>query len=510
MSNSLCQFKQPCPADFALQLADSTVFTCQQVVRIVPQKRLVCRGVWQGKIVYAKLFLGTNATKYAARDAAGLALLVAAKINTPPLLYQGEAADKTAPENKTHVLLFVAIEPADTAEAVWPTLNQNARFSLAKKLVAEVAKHHNAGLLQTDLYLKNFLVADDTIYTLDGDGIRYFAKLSLAKAIPNFITLLSKFDVLELKVWSKDLVQAYFKYRGWQLEEYNFKDSDLEEIVEIANLHRLKAASNYADKKVFRQCTDVNIDATGLEHSSASLGGLFYAASSHANLMLPKNASALDALMQPQNLLKNGNTCTVALTEIDGKKIVIKRYNIKSFWHGVSRAFRQTRAAVSWANAHRLNILGIATAQPVALIESRMFGFLRGKAYFLAEFIDAPNVDEYFAKTQNKTERAEAVKNVVTLFYRLYLLQISHGDMKATNIKMQGTQPVLIDLDSMRQHKTYFTSSVAHLKDLNRFMQNWQNDIALYNAFVKTFKVVYPDISILIKAGIATNKELIK
>jgi tRNA A-37 threonylcarbamoyl transferase component Bud32 len=225
---------------------------------------------------------------------------------------------------------------------------------------------------------------------------------------------------------------------------------------------------------------------------------------------MPNNVSAIDALMQPQNLLKNGNTCTVALTEMEGKKIVIKRYNIKSFWHGVSRAFRQTRAAISWANAHRLNILGIATAQPIALIEQRKLGFIKGKAYYLAEFIDAPNVDEYFAKTQSKTERAKAVKNIVTLFYRLYLLQISHGDMKATNIKMLDNKPVLIDLDSMRQHKTYFSSSVVHLKDLNRFMQNWKNDIALYNAFVKTFKVVYPDVAILIKAGIGANKDMFK
>jgi tRNA A-37 threonylcarbamoyl transferase component Bud32 len=493
MPNFLHDIAVPCHADFALQLADLTVFTCQQVVRIVPQKRLVCRGIWQGKIVYAKLFLGAKASKYATRDAAGLALLVAAKINTPQLLYQGKTADKTAPENKIHVLIFEAIEPADTAEAVWPTLNQNERFNLAKKLVAEVAKHHNAGLLQTDLYLKNFLVAGETIYTLDGDGIRHFSQLKDDQALQNLAVLWSKFDVIDIEKWQQALADIYSDTRAWH------EVAEPKKLATMANLHRLKAASNYADKKVFRQCTDVQVNA---------LGGLFYAASSHANLILPKNVSALDALMQPQNLLKNGNTCTVALTEIDGKKIVIKRYNIKSFWHGLSRAFRPTRAAVSWANAHRLSILGIATAQPVALIEQRKLGFIKGKAYFLADYIDAPNVDEYFAQTQNKTERAEAVKNIVTLFYRLYLLQISHGDMKATNIKMLDCKPVLIDLDSMRQHKTYFSSSVVHLKDLNRFMQNWQNDIALYNAFVKTFKVVYPDVAILIKAGIATNKEL--
>jgi hypothetical protein len=68
-------------------------------------------------------------------------------------------------------------------------------------------------------------------------------------------------------------------------------------------------------------------------------------------------------------------------------------------------------------------------------------GWLRGKAYFVSEMLDVPDVKAYFALTINKEQRAEAVKQIVLLFYRLYLLKISHGDMKATNIKMSSTKP---------------------------------------------------------------------
>ena len=489
MPNFLSQFKQPCPADFILPLAGSSVFTCQQVVRIVPHKRLVCRGLWQNRAVYAKLFLGANAEKYTKRDANGLDLLVAAKIDTPQLLSQGKTID-----DNINVLIYEAIEPADTAEAVWSNIGQNARFDLAKKLVTEVAKHHNAGLLQTDLYLKNFLVAGEIIYTLDGDGIRKFEQLKHDQAMQNLAVLLSKFDVLETEKWQHDLAKIYSETSAYH------KAINSTKLTAMSNLHRLKAASSYSDKKVFRQCSDVNI-AT----KNTALGGLFYAVSSDANVKVPANLAELDALMQPHNLLKNGNTCTVALADIDNKKIVIKRYNIKNIWHAIGRAFRPSRAAVSWANAYRLNILGIATAKPIAFVEKRAFG-LRSKAYFLMEHIDAPDVAEYFVQTQNKTHRADAVKNIVILFYKLYLLQISHGDTKASNIKMLDNKPVLIDLDSLRQHAS--VNQAAHVRDLQRFMQNWQNQPALYNAFVKTFKVVYPDISILIKAGIGQNKEI--
>jgi tRNA A-37 threonylcarbamoyl transferase component Bud32 len=411
--------------------------------------------------------------------------LTEANLLTPPLLHA-----ENLPSGKGCMLIFQAIENSENAEVLWRKLADRARLKFAKQLVKAVAQHHQASLLQTDLHLKNFLVKDEAIYTLDGDGIRKYAHLTQQQALKNLSILLSKFDVLDVEVWLAELLKTYSDVRNLQTLP------DTAWIKAMTNAHREKVASYYADKKVFRRCSDVIITA---------LRGLFVAASSDANITLPSDMAELDVLIHQHNLLKNGNTCTVGLAEIDNKKIVIKRYNIKSFWHGIGRAFRPSRAAASWANAYRLNILGIATAKPIAVYEQRTFG-LRGKAYFLAEYLDLPDVAEYFAQTQNKTKRAEAVKNIVTLFYKLYLLQISHGDMKATNIKMQGTQPVLIDLDSMRQHRK--SNPVTHLRDLQRFMQNWKDNTSLYNAFVKTFKVVYPNDFLLIKAGIATNKNL--
>jgi tRNA A-37 threonylcarbamoyl transferase component Bud32 len=85
------------------------------------------------------------------------------------------------------------------------------------------------------------------------------------------------------------------------------------------------------------------------------------------------------------------------------------------------------------------------------------------------------------------------VKQLVEMFYRLYLLQISHGDMKASNIMIVDEKPLLIDLDSMQQHRFGLIAKHQHARDLRRFMRNWQHDEALSNAFKKVFKVVYAD-----------------
>jgi tRNA A-37 threonylcarbamoyl transferase component Bud32 len=471
----------PCDVTFNLSLRDGTTIELTQVVRVVPKKRLVCVGVWQNQLVYAKIFLGEKSGDYAARDAAGVKALQQASILTPTLLGETTLQDTTA-----HILIFKAMMQAENVEVLWAKSKSAERLRLAKKLASVVGLHHQAKLLQTDLYLKNFLLDGDEIVTLDGDGIRQFKKLSDKLAIDNFSILLSKFDVLEVEVWLINLLESYqIANPLLRLVPYQIR--------QLSNQQRIQAASRYADKKVFRQCTDVNVTQSVKQFAAVS--------ATYANLGLPSEISTFDTLMASAEILKNGRTCTVATTVLASKNIVIKRYNIKHVAHQLGRLFRPTRAAASWANAHRLQLLGIATPSPVALIEARTFG-LRGKAYFLSEYVDAPDIAAFFAQTSDKALRAEVVKNVVELFYRLHFLKISHGDMKASNIKVLETKPMLIDLDSMKQHYARHFAEKTHARDLHRFMQNWKEDASLYNAFVKTFKVIYADHTPLYLANI--------
>ncbi|MGH8670551.1 MAG: lipopolysaccharide kinase InaA family protein, partial [Burkholderiales bacterium] len=155
--------------------------------------------------------------------------------------------------------------------------------------------------------------------------------------------------------------------------------------------------------------------------------------------------------------------------------------NIKSLAHGIGRALRHTRAAASWRNAHRLCFYGIATAAPVALLERRI-GPLRGVSYFISEYVEGPSCTEYFSNAQ-ADQRDAVLENISRLLGTLVRLRISHGDLKAANVVIRNGEPVLLDLDSMREHASSRAFVRTWRRDYQRFMRNWTHDSALFTLF---------------------------
>ena len=478
-----------------LALSDG-VLEIDEVVRVVAHKRIVCRGRWGGLAVYAKIFIGKEANRYALRDETGVIALRQAGINTTDLLIATETLDGA------HVLVYAAIKNAQNAEVVCKQLGKNARFRLMQKLVSTVAQHHQAGLIQTDLYLKNFLVQYDSaqydaaqnalVYTLDGDGIRPLFKLFQSRQkLHNLATLFSKMDVLD-DVWIEDLYQVYCNETG-----IAFSVLDGAKVWNLTQKIRQHVSSAYADKKVFRNCTDVKV-TQNFRHYLAIASGF---------LVEERQLLSLDPLLEdPLHNIKNGHTCTIAMAHMANWQVVIKRYNIKNRWHGLSRAVRPSRAAISWANAHRLIISNIMTPKPLALVEAR-FGALRQRAYFVSEYIDAPDVAQFFAQTHAMEIKKNVADEVALMFYRLSLLKISHGDCKASNIKIKDSKPVLLDLDAMQADASLFERK--HIKDLKRFMRNWANDAETTAMLKQAFVMAYDEagdpwsLPLLVRAGIA-------
>ncbi|MES2553157.1 MAG: hypothetical protein V4588_05770, partial [Pseudomonadota bacterium] len=299
---------------FTLELADGSLLECQEIVRRVPGKRLVCRGLWDGHMVFAKIFIGDGAPRYADRDAKGVEAIARAGLLTPALLYTGNTADGTAMGEMARVLLFQAIEDGVNAEEIWQAMpaHSPARYSLALALVGVVANHHQAGLLQTDLYLKNFLVlknalSEKIIYTLDGDGIRNPSNgLSRKTALNNLAQLFSKFDALD-DGWIPELASHYA-----QQSKQNLSSSDIARLSSNAMRTRRHAAIRYTNK-VFRSCTDVDV-----QQDSRRFVAVARPYFDSATLMLQHPGQLFD---EHTVRLKSGNTCTVSLVTANYGKV---------------------------------------------------------------------------------------------------------------------------------------------------------------------------------------------
>jgi tRNA A-37 threonylcarbamoyl transferase component Bud32 len=201
--------------------------------------------------------------------------------------------------------------------------------------------------------------------------------------------------------------------------------------------------------------------------------------------------------------LKNGNTCTVGLVQAGARKVVVKRYNVKNFWHGLGRALRRTRASVSWTNAHLLQMLGISTPAPLALVERR-WGWLRRQSYFLAEYVAGPDMAEVLADPALALERKrELAAQMAALMRKLCLLGIEHGDMKASNFLLVDGAPLVIDLDAMRLHAGAGPAQRRHARDLRRFLANWQQDAATLQMMKAALAAAYGNDPVLALAGVA-------
>ena len=79
-------------------------------------------------------------------------------------------------------------------------------------------------------------------------------------------------------------------------------------------------------------------------------------------------------------------------------------------------------------------------------------------------------------KNNNITNNDEVMGKIVATLGALWKQNISHGDTKGTNFLLAHDQVVIIDLDSIKQHKNDRGARRLIQKDVSRFLRNWQDN----------------------------------
>lgn len=198
--------------------------------------------------------------------------------------------------------------------------------------------------------------------------------------------------------------------------------------------------------------------------------------------LLDELAERPDSVMARGGVLKHDGTTTVIVVGDGSRRWVVKRYNTKNRWHALRRMFRPSRAVNCWNAAAHLLAAGIDTPRPVAAMEERWRGVLRGRSYFIHEFIEGDTLAQRLREGSDGP--AGLVEQAAGIVLRLRETGIVHGDLKATNFLVSNDDIYLVDLDATRPARGRQLETGLQ-KDLERFLRNWSDQPGLLEAFEK-------------------------
>ncbi len=440
---------------FCLALADGGDVVVQRLLRVLPGKRIVGEGQWQGSRVLVKLFVGRNSARHWAKEKAGIEALRQAGVPTPDLLLASSLA------GGGEALLSVYLDGAQSLAEAWAPLaalpaGGAAALAVLQPALRMLGRMHAAGLVHDDPHLGNFLRVAGELFVVDGDAVRAVKPgEALPRLTANLALLLAQLPL----VWDAcrpELLAAYLAGGG-------FGGADpvrLQYAVKQARASRLKDFL----AKTLRDCSQFAVERRMFRFTALRRDA--------AQDLAPLLASP-DDLMPAGVLLKDGRTCTVAKVELNGlagRTLVVKRYNLKGFGHLLQRFWRPTRAWHSWRAGHMLDFFGVATPAPLALVEERV-GPLRRRGFLVNEFCPGANLLQFLVPDHEPD--AEVARALIVLFGTLHALRISHGDFKATNLLWHDNRIFVIDLDALILHRSEQAHARAWRRDRERFLRNW-------------------------------------
>ena len=422
---------------------------CKELLRSLTGKRKVFDAVWNNRDVIVKIFSDKyKAKRHLKREWTGLINLKNRKLNAPEPLFYGRT------ENSNWAIVTEKIASSSTALEILEKFdNHNQKIEFLTMICKQLATQHINGVLQKDLHLGNFLLANNKIYTLDPGQITFFKGHVPQNKCISQLALLTLYAPDNNLLTIKIIRDEYFKSRSWELN--TSIEAFLNKQIKIQRQRTIK----HGLKKSLR--TSKRYVKIKTEYFVAVFDKSFYQKVKSADFI-----NQLDSLIARGHILKDGNTCFVSHISWNNNDIVVKRYNHKGFFHSLRHSIKKSRARRAWLHAQRLGMLDISTAKPLAYIEKKK-GFLIWSSYLITEYTDGTNLYNFMRNESiSKETRLISTQQLEELLNKLAKYRITHGDLKHSNVLITKNGPVLTDLDAMKIHRFYWTFKIRRTKDL--------------------------------------------
>lgn len=431
--------EQELKAPFKLILSANKELEIETILRVLPGKRMVVKANYAGKTVLAKIFLQH---RHLEQEINGYRLLAKANATTPRLLAESR-------QDESGYCFYEYLENACVLNELWSAATQTEKENMLQLLLKAVRKMFEAGVYQADLHLGNFVISRDVFFTLDPASCALLSNNKQQQK--NLALLLAQFSLQDVRLASEAIKKEFPTTDGAALNKK-------------ANQLREKRNKDYL-KKIFRNCSEIAELQIGDSHLLC-----------RRELLTEKMKTllaALDAAIDAGKIIKQGRTTAVAITEIEGKRYVIKRYHNDNAITALRRRLGKNRAANNWYFAHLLGIIGIKTPRPVALVKTSN-SLVNYRSYYVSEYVEADNAYNVFTRTPPDAVQLRAISETFASWAQA---GIEHGDCKTANWIVKDDTVMIVDLDAMREVRKPGDT------DRERFLRDWKNQPQLYSLF---------------------------
>jgi tRNA A-37 threonylcarbamoyl transferase component Bud32 len=363
--------------------------------------------------------------------------------------------------------LFVnrSVDPCQTLgtfiDRNWEHLTWQQRYQITDKFSAFMLEVFNCGLFQTDFNLGNLLIKDDTweffIIDMQAARLEKQGNLSTKEIAANLAFLLPVFPKIENRYKLRFFINILKHHPGlkehlWFIQEKAFQKM---------RAHWLKKGSRNLKKSAIKNYF----------HNRGGING-YLDVSAEPNIQSYLRLKPDELFKFTEKILKTSNRAKLAVIQFEGRRYILKRYNLKNWRHRLKRLLAPSLAWRIWKANHLIKMRGISTSHLLAAVDVGTGAGYRC-SFALYDYID--DVSEGYRHIQDSflddRKRPYVMRRLAKLAWELHQKGIHHGDLKASNIIWSFNEEQenlkVIDLDAVRFNRFLRDGQrIADLKNL--------------------------------------------
>jgi hypothetical protein len=364
------QGKKRMPLSLKLDVPGVGEVSCADLLRVVPSRRVTCMGSAGGKQLIIKLFFARfKAHRNWKRSDYGCRCFLEKNIPAPAILYSGYL-----PRQGIYAMVFEYLNGAvGLRDCMEQTLDPSAKTGLLDALMAVVASQHQAGIIQHDLHMGNFMIVDGIMYSLDGDHVSSLHRPAGRSGSLRNLAYLFAQDLFLFGNGIDELAQAYGKQRGWPVS-----GRDVEEIKGYISETRTRMFMKYRWKIVRKESRFV-------EHSKGMETPLDAG---------PDDGRVLTQVLDRPAPKPYGNGCNdggFTLVPTSRGRVPVRKCT--AYGPALLRWFWKSDRV--WRSMGLLKMLGLNTAVPVVITGEKK-GFWKWDCSIFFQPVAGPTIREMF------------------------------------------------------------------------------------------------------------------